>query len=241
MTETKRNVDVFDMDAATSGGYLYTSQSRLSSRLANARISSAVLSSVDFRNQRVVDIGCGDGSYTVEIASQGARHVTGLDPAAVAIEKGRERARALGLENCSFETHSIYDVPSSLDETFDVAVLRGVLHHLSDPAQAVAIALRLAKCAVILEPNGLNPVLKLIERTSRYHIEHEEQSFTPRSAASWCREGGARSVRWSFLGLVPFFCPDWMAKTGRLAEPVVEKIPGLRAISCGQYVMVAER
>jgi 2-polyprenyl-3-methyl-5-hydroxy-6-metoxy-1,4-benzoquinol methylase len=241
MTERKRNIDVFDKDVVTQGGYLYTDQARLSSRLANARISAAILSAINFSDQRVVDLGCGDGSYTIEIANAGARNVTGIDPAASAIEKARKRALESGVANSDFSIYSLYDLPASMDNTFDVAVLRGVLHHLSDPAQAVAIALRIARRVVILEPNGLNPVLKLIERTSQYHIEHEEQSFTPSTAANWCRKAGAHSVRWSFLGLVPMFCPNWMARTGRFAEPVVERIPGLRSISCGQYVMVAER
>ncbi len=241
MTERKKNIDVFDQDVASKGGYLYTDQARLSSRLANARISGAILSALDFAGQRVVDLGCGDGSYTVEIAHAGVRHVTGIDPAAGAIEMARKRALEFGAGNSEFAIYSLYDLPSSMDDTFDIAVLRGVLHHLSDPAKAVAIALHLARRVVILEPNGLNPVLKLIERTSQYHIEHEEQSFTPSSAARWCRKAGAHSVHWSFLGLTPMFCPDWMARTCSLAEPVIEKIPGLRSISCGQYVMVAER
>ncbi len=39
-----------------------------------------------------------------------------------------------------------------------------------------------------------------------------------------------------YIGLVPFFCPDLMARVLNALEPIVERIPVLRAIACGQYV-----
>ncbi len=44
-----------------------------------------------------------------------------------------------------------------------------------------------------------------------------------------------------FLNLVPVFCPDWLARLLKVFEPVVERIPLLRVIACGQYVLRAIR
>ena len=82
---TKQNVRRFDEDVREQGAYAYTGD-RLSARLANARISRSIAESFDFRGASVLDLGCGDGAYTVEFPTLGVRQVVGLDPAAVAID-----------------------------------------------------------------------------------------------------------------------------------------------------------
>ncbi|MEZ4901482.1 MAG: hypothetical protein R2822_06830 [Spirosomataceae bacterium] len=59
-----------------------------------------------------------------------------------------------------------------------------------------------------MEPNGNNPILKLIEKTSKYHIEHEEQSFIEFSLKKWIKNAGGKVTNWSYVGYVPFFFPD---------------------------------
>ena len=108
MTQTpppsfKQNVQRFDKDVRDTGGYAYTGE-RLSARLANARISRSITESVNFRDASVLDLGCGDGAYTVEFAALGVRKIVGVDPAAGAIEAARARAQALGVSDVvSFE------------------------------------------------------------------------------------------------------------------------------------------
>lgn len=247
MTQTpppsfKQNVQRFDKDVRDTGGYAYTGE-RLSARLANARISRSITESVNFRDASVLDLGCGDGAYTVEFAALGVRKIVGVDPAAGAIEAARARAQAMGVADVvSFEVGDIY----ALDEylvpgRFDCIVIRGVLHHLPDPARALAGLSAFNGSVVVLEPNGNNPVLKLLERFSRYHIEHEERSFRPKQICGWLEAAGLPVRSSGVLNLVPMFCPDLMAKICRQAEPLVERIPLLRDIACGQSIIVARK
>ena len=60
----KQNVQVFDNDVQQGGSYVYTNQERLSSRLANSRMSEAVRSCYDFADRRVLDLGCGGPPVT---------------------------------------------------------------------------------------------------------------------------------------------------------------------------------
>lgn len=240
--DIKQNVRRFDEDVRKQGAYAYTGD-RLSAQLANGRISRSIAESFDFQGASVLDLGCGDGAYTVEFAALGVRQVVGLDPAAVAIEAARIRAQALGVaDTVRFEVGNIYDLDEYLSSVrFDCIVIRGVLHHLSDPARALAGLAAFEGTVVVLEPNGNNPVLKLLERFSRYHIDHEERSFRPGVICKWLTAAGLTVRSCRVLNLVPFFCPELAAKALRVIEPVVERLPLLRDIACGQSIIVATK
>jgi 2-polyprenyl-3-methyl-5-hydroxy-6-metoxy-1,4-benzoquinol methylase len=239
---TKANVGRFDDDVREGGSYAYTAE-RLSARAANARISRCVADSFDFVGKAVLDLGCGDGAYTVEYPALGVGKVVGVDPASVAIEAATARAQALGVADVArFTVGDIYEPDAYLSGArYDCIVLRGVLHHLPDPARAIAGLSRFDGTILIVEPNGNNPVLKLLERFSTYHIEHEERSFAPSRIRNWLRIAGFDLQRSRVINLVPFFCPDWMVAPLRHAERVVERIPFLRDIACGQTIIVAQK
>ncbi len=230
--------DAFNEDAASNAGYQYTQGASASSVFANRRLSDAVLASADFRNKRVVDVGCGDGTYTVELFDRGGTaSIHGIDGATQAVELARSR---VGTRAITFEAGSAEALPLQSD-SFDVAHLRGVLHHVDDPKRALGEAMRVASVVVVTEPNGYNPVLKVLERVSPYHIQHEERSFFPATLHRWARALGGRVRSPVFVGLVPFFCPEPMARALKLVEPLLERTPLFRQLCCGTYVFVVER
>lgn len=239
---TKKNVGQFDEDVRRTGSYAYTAE-RLSSRLANARISRSVAEAYDFRGKSVLDLGCGDGTYALELPGFGAARVLGIDPAAMAVNAAIEKAKAAGLNAvAAFEVGDIYSLaPHIVNGGFDCVVLRGVLHHLPDAPSALNGLAVVAPSIVVLEPNGYNPVLKVLEKFSAYHVAHEERSFSPGQLQRWLEEAGFRVRSSTLLNLVPMFCPDWMASTLRTIEPAVEHLPGIRDLACGQVVLVGER
>jgi SAM-dependent methyltransferase len=127
------------------------------------------------------------------------------------------------------------------DDSFDVAYFRTVLHHMDDPVAALREALRVAPLLLVIEPNGYNPGVKVIERCSSYHIEHEEKSFAPKRLDRWVGEVGGEVVSRQWVGLVPMFSPDWVAKITHRVEPVLERLPVLRAVGCAVYVFTVVR
>jgi len=242
-TIKKRNIKKFDNDVKSSGSYNYTQSIKMSAKISNARISSEIAMAINFKEMRVLDLGCGDGAYTVEYALCGALSVLGLDPAKRAVQAAISRSRAMGLaERVKFKVGDIYHLNTiSLNESFDVIVLRGVLHHLEDPELAIKTLSDFNGYIILLEPNGLNPILKILEKVSRYHIEHEEQSFSPKTICNWLKKYDFSIYRKKLLNCVPMFCPDWIAYCAYFFGPVVERLPVIRELGCGQVIIVAHR
>ena len=191
-TYGKDTVNAFDEDVAVRGGYQYSTNAQLSSRIANKRLTDATLKACDFNGKRVIDVGCGDGTYTIELYDAASpSEIVGLDPAAQAITAAQEKVQDRRIR---FSVGSAYELPAEAGE-YDVAHLRGVLHHMERPEQAVHEALRVARRIVIIEPNGYSPVLKLLERFSKYHREHEERSYRSGTLARWIERGGGKVDR----------------------------------------------
>jgi ubiquinone/menaquinone biosynthesis C-methylase UbiE len=230
--------DVFDKDAAHNAGYLYTATSRLSCRLATQRSTDVVLSFGRFSGKRVIDLGCGDGFYSIRFWDQAHPLAwTGLDaaPSAVAIANEKKGSRPM-----EFEVGDIHRVRFPND-SFDVALIMGTLHHDDDVQQTLREAFRVAREVIIQDPNGNNLGLKVIEKTSRYHIEHGEKSYPSPRLRRWIEAAGGRVTKIRFAGFVPMFSPDWMAKLTKRIEPVIEFTPGLKALGSAIYVVHAAR
>jgi SAM-dependent methyltransferase len=234
---TRAKAQPFNADVAANEGYRYTTNASLSSVMANERLTAATLERLDLAGRRVLDVGCGDGVYTEQLLLRGRpAEILGTDLAGDAIELAQQRFA--GRDGLRFEAHDIYETPAL--GHFDVAVVRGVLHHVPDPAPAIAAVAQACDELLVIEPNGYNPVLKVIEKVSRYHREHEERSYPPFQLRRWIREAGLEVDHASYVGLVPFFCPDAAAKALKRVEPHVERTP-LAAVSCAVHVVRARR
>ena len=226
----------FNDDALENRGYLYSTNAPLSSRLANQRLTDITLESVQIKGKNVLDVGCGDGVYTLEIDAHGKpKSIIAGDVADRAIKVARNNSAG---RNIHYMVNSAYELPFQAN-CFDVAILRGVLHHLDDPRQAIKESLRVADVVWVIEPNGYNPGLKFLEKFSAYHIEHGEKSYAPHALDQWVDQLGGKVIYRKWAGFVPMFCPDWMAGLMKWLEPFVEYVPVVKNIGCAQYTFSA--
>lgn len=238
MRPTCDQVEVFNRDVEENRGYLYTTNIGLSSRLATQNSVVSIMAAGRFRGRALVDIGCGDGHYSLQYwdVTQ-PRLLTGVDAAERAVELANQRK---GERQITFRVGDSHKLPFAAD-SFDAALLQAILHHDDDPLQTIREAFRVAPELVIHEPNGCNLGLKIIERLSRYHREHAEKSYSHWRVRNWIEQAGGEVVSCRFTGFVPMFCPDWVARTTKVLEPLVEAAPLLKIAGCAVYTIVARR
>jgi len=101
---------------------------------------------IDWQDKAVLDLGCAGGFMAEALASRGAQ-VTGIDPAAEAIDAARAHARATGLRigyDVGVGEALPYDISS-----FDAVVCVDVLEHVADLNKV------LSEVARTLRPGGM--------------------------------------------------------------------------------------
>jgi ubiquinone/menaquinone biosynthesis C-methylase UbiE len=234
----RKNVDVFDRDAEINKGYHYTKSVRLSCRLATQRSMDAILATASLSNRSVVDVGCGDGFYTIRFWDRAQpRLMVGLDPAGHAISVANTNKENRPVQFLVGDAHQL-PFPNN---SFDVALVQSILHHDDNPRDVIREAFRVAPKIVIHEPNGNNLGLKVIEKLSRYHREHNEKSYTSSRLRQWIEESGGVIACQRFAGFVPMFCPSVIARTMKALEPLVEAVPLVNKLGCAVIVIVAQR
>jgi ubiquinone/menaquinone biosynthesis C-methylase UbiE len=93
----------------------------------------------------VLDVGCGPGTITVDLAARVAPgNVTAVEVTADALELARAEAAARGRANIEFAVCDIHalDFP---ENTFDVVHAHQVLQHVTDPVRALREMRRVCK------------------------------------------------------------------------------------------------
>jgi SAM-dependent methyltransferase len=86
---------------------------------------------------RVLDVGCGPGTITVDLAARVAPgEVIGIDPAAEVLDTARAAAEEAGATNVTFTTGDVYALDHD-DASFDLVHAHQVLQHLADPVGAL--------------------------------------------------------------------------------------------------------
>jgi SAM-dependent methyltransferase len=235
----KKNVGEFNNDVVNNQGYKYTSNAPYSSIVANERMTRATLENLDGGVKSLIDIGCGDGTYTAEIKKAFPKmRIEGTDPADKAVKLAGKK-----YGNIRFFVSNILDRKTftSKASKYDAAVLRGVLHHLSDPELAIKNSISLSEKLIIMEPNGNNFIIKLIEKISKYHVEHEERSFTTGALVKFCEAAGAKVDKIYNIGYVPFFFPEALSRMIYFLQPFLEKVPVVNFFFTAQIIVVCSR
>ncbi|GAA3486599.1 methyltransferase domain-containing protein [Streptomyces cremeus] len=116
---------------------------------------------------RVLDVGCGPGTITADLAALvgPAGHVTGVDSAPAILDRARATAAERGLTNADFAAADVHalDFP---DGAFDVVHAHQVLQHVGDPVTALREMRRVCR------PGGIVAARDSDYRAMTWYPEH---------------------------------------------------------------------
>lgn len=245
-TKKEKNISVYNEDIKKLGRYEYTGDDRYSAITAGKKQSEEILKSIKSlrlkKPYQILDVGSGDGTYTFELYEKlNPQLIVGFDFAKSGVEIAKKRIKKKDAKKIKFVNSSIYNVDKKIKERFDVAVIRGVLHHLYYPEEGIKAVCKLANVIVVAEPNGYSPLMKIMEKASPYHRKHEEKSYWPPTLNKWFEENGFRVKKQYFFGPVPFFFPETPARMIKKIEPYIENVPYLNRIYCATNLIIYEK
>ncbi len=231
-------VEIFNEDVKSRGGYAYTVSEKLGSKLQRARSLQSILEFGSIKGSRVLDAGCGDGKFTYSLYDSGQpSELVALDAASAAVELANKSRRD---RKISFVVGDANELPFTADR-FDIVILQSILHHLDQPWRATKEAFRVAPVVLIHEPNGMSPLVKIMEKVSPYHRAHDEKSFSTGKLKKWIHEAKANVEAQKYFAFVPMFLPDPVARMMSAVEPIIENTSLLNSLCCGLNIIRARR
>ena len=197
--------------------------------------------------QRLLDVGCGPGTITLDLAELVAPGVVlGIDASADVIEQARAAADARprpGTTDVSFAVGDVYALDHS-DGTFDVVHAHQVLQHLADPVAALREMRRVLAPGATLAVRDADygrftwspPSGRLTRWNELYHQVTERNradADAGRHLEGWVREAGFADVRAS-ASTWTFDQPDTRAWWGDLwADRVQQSAFATQAVQYG--------
>lgn len=155
--------------------------------------------------QRLLDVGCGPGNLTLDLAERVApSRVLGVDSSAEVVAQARELAAARGADGVEFAVGDAY-VLELPDDSFDVVHVHQLLHHIAHPVEVLrelrrvvvdggVVAVREADYAaktIFPETPGLTAWAELYQRV---HRSHGGEPDAGRRLKSWARAAGFTDV-----------------------------------------------
>jgi SAM-dependent methyltransferase len=201
---------------------------------------------------RLLSLGCGAGEYELRLAPAVSR-VVGLDLSEVAVAEARRRARAAGRDNVEFCAGGIDEVRLP-EESFDVVIGFGVLHHLGEAGRRRALD-RARRWLVtggwlyVRDPNARGLLRRVAGRLARHDAFHSpnEAALSPDVVSQEFLDAGFAHPRIDYTdvfgGPLPWMTAAASPRFWKLVfgiDRVWISTPGLRTLA-SQFAVFARR
>jgi SAM-dependent methyltransferase len=153
--------------------------------------------------QRVLDLGCGDGTTAIPAAQRGAQ-VLGVDIARNLVAAGNQRALALGLGNCRFQEGDAADLKGLEERSFDHVVSIFGAMFAANPSAVAKEMVRVTRPGGTITMGNWIPgdptlVAQILKISSSYTPPPPEGFISP---MTWGLEGPVRE-RFGAAGVAP--------------------------------------
>lgn len=137
--QTEHRVAAFFDREAVRFPTVYEESASWPRRLANALFRRSIRLRYDrvmakcsvSESARILDIGCGPGTYSIALVRAGAKSVVGIDFAPAMIDVARQRAARAGVDRqCEFLVTSLEDYQAGAP--FDFVIAMGTMDYIED-------------------------------------------------------------------------------------------------------------
>lgn len=153
--------------------------------------------------QKVLDLGCGTGERSAQLLKCGAS-VEGIDISPVYIEQAEELAAELGVppSRYCFQVMDAHRLQFD-DNTFDLVIGEGILHHLDlfVSTDEIRRVLKPGGRALFLEPLAANPLLKIFRLLTPRARTVDEKPLS-RKDLSWFDAHEGWDVQSEYCGIL---------------------------------------
>lgn len=201
-------------------------------RFARQRIRNVFSLLPPLSGRRVLDLGCGMGTFTIECARLGALAV-GVDPAPAALAAAKQVARAERVSNVRFLQADAAQLPMR-DDAVDVVLAADLTEHLDDAtlANVLGQARRVLKrdgTLILYTPDRRHIFEWMRER--RMLLGPDPSHIGLRSAAALAAAAAAAGFRVDRIVHLPSHIPFWNLIERGLQRwlPLLRRRIGLRA------------
>lgn len=203
----------------------------------------------DVKGKKVLDLGCGNGQRSLDLLKAGA-DVTGIDISSVYVAQAADAARAAGFEDGRFsflemDAHHL----AFADNTFDLVVGEGILHHLDLKASTDEInrVLKPSGRAVFKEPLLANPFLKVFRAMTPAARTEDERPLSADDIRQFAANPNWK-VESAYCGLIEApvavatslvlrpFPKNWLLSAADVLERSVQNVGWLQPMH--QYVLL---
>ncbi len=100
---------------------------------------------------RVIDVGCGTGHRVIPIAKHfGVKEYVGLDHSTASLDVAKALVEELDFKQATLLEGDIFNLPYA-DQSFDIVISQGVLHHTSEPYRGLSELVRVCKTGGLVD------------------------------------------------------------------------------------------
>lgn len=181
-------------------------------------------------NKKILEIGCGTGYVSYQVASQTPMQVLGSDLCEPFIKEAKEKYQ---LPNLLFQVLDFNKAAETVHNKFDYLIGNGILHHLyynlDDVFKTFANILNPGGKIIFMEPNIYNPYVAAIFKNKTLRkwakLEPDEMAFSGSFIRNKLEAANFRNIKIMYKDFLLPGIPKVLVKPSIAIGNVLEKTP----------------
>ena len=182
--------------------------------------------------QRVVEVGCATGPYTVRLAREMGYRMTGVDLSPQSLSIAVDLLDRIELTGeIDYREGDFEKLECLKDDEFEGLVSFSCIRYVPDPQEGLRQAFRAVEPGgrvVVDFPNRFCPWFKILKTKFGVNVHFADRHFSTREVEAMFREAGFEDVRSKKILFTPTITPAWILPIFKMIDAVGERLPGLR-------------